>query len=87
MKKNGGSRNTLGVSVSKKVGNSVVRHRIKRLVKEIYRLEEDEWMKGMDIVFIARNHAAECSFAELSKTVHDLKKRVEKMIAREGKSK
>ena len=87
MKKNGGSRNTLGVSVSKKVGNSVVRHRIKRLVKEIYRLEEDEWMKGMDIVFIARNHSAECSFAELKKTVHDLKKRVEKMISKEEKSK
>ena len=42
--------NLLGISVSKKVGNSVVRHRVKRLVKESYRLHEDIFNSGLNIV-------------------------------------
>ena len=38
---NGTGCNRLGISVSRKVGNSVVRHRLKRLLKEAYRLHED----------------------------------------------
>ena len=37
---NGLDKNRLGISVSKKVGNSVIRHRITRLVRESYRLHE-----------------------------------------------
>ena len=46
--------NRLGISVSKKVGNSVVRHRITRLIRESYRLQEDKFSSGLDIVVIAR---------------------------------
>ena len=46
--------NLLGISVSKKVGNSVVRHRVKRLVKESYRLHEDIFNSGLNIVITAR---------------------------------
>ncbi|MDO4966621.1 MAG: ribonuclease P protein component [Lachnospiraceae bacterium] len=46
--------NRIGISVSKKVGNSVIRHRIKRLVKESYRLHENMFNSGLDIVVIAR---------------------------------
>ena len=49
--------NRLGISVSKKVGNSVVRHRIKRLVNESYRLHDNEFNSGLDIVILARNSA------------------------------
>ena len=46
--------NRIGISVSKKVGNSVVRHRITRLIRESYRLNEQKFVGGLDIVVIAR---------------------------------
>ena len=56
--------NRLGISVSKKVGNSVVRHRVKRLIKESYRLQENIFNSGLDIVVIARNNAAGFTYQE-----------------------
>ncbi len=44
----------LGVSVSKKVGNSIVRHRLARLIREAFRLHADEVKIGYDIVVVAR---------------------------------
>jgi len=46
--------NRVGISVSKKVGNSVIRHRLTRLIRESYRLNESLFMKGFDIVVIGR---------------------------------
>jgi len=57
VKENDKSATRLGISVSKKVGNSVVRHRIKRLIRESARLHFDELKKGCDIVVIARSSA------------------------------
>ena len=51
---NGLEENRIGISVSKKVGNSVVRHRIKRLIKESYRLHEEMFHSSWDIVVVAR---------------------------------
>ena len=50
--------NRLGISVSKKVGNSVVRHRVVRLVRESYRLNEEKFNSGLDMVVVARSSAA-----------------------------
>ena len=52
--KNDTDRNRLGISVSKKVGNSVVRHRVTRLIREAYRLNEDKFEQGYDFVIVAR---------------------------------
>ena len=49
--------NRVGISVSKKVGNSIVRHRLTRLIRESYRLHEDMFNSGLDIVVIARMNA------------------------------
>lgn len=61
-RKNGLEINRLGISASKKVGNSVVRHKIKRLVKEAYRLEEASFLAGYDMVVVARKEAASMDF-------------------------
>ena len=52
--KNDSDRNRLGISVSKKVGNSVVRHRVTRLIREAYRLNRANIDVGYDIVIVAR---------------------------------
>lgn len=62
---NGNDFNRLGISVSKKVGNSVVRHRIKRCIKESYRLHEDMSNSGLDIVVIARRGASDIGYHEI----------------------
>ena len=56
--------NRLGISVSKKVGNSVIRHHLTRLIREIYRLHEDMLNNGLDIVVIARSTARDISYHE-----------------------
>ena len=58
-------RNRLGISVSKKVGNSVIRHHVTRLIRESYRLQEDMFNSGLDIVVIARNTAKDISYHEV----------------------
>ena len=58
-------KNRIGISVSKKVGNSVVRHRLCRLVRESYRQHEKEFHRGVDIVVVARVSAKERTFREI----------------------
>ena len=60
-----GSKNRGGISVSKKVGNSVVRHRITRLIRESYRLNEKKFVGGLDMIVIARPGAKERNFFEI----------------------
>ena len=59
------NKNRLGISVSKKVGNSVVRHRVTRLIRESYRLNEKKFKNGLDMVVIARPSAKNKSFKEI----------------------
>ena len=68
------NKNRLGISVSKKVGNSVVRHHITRLVRESYRLHEEIFNSGLDIVVIARNSAASVSYHEVESAMLHLGK-------------
>ena len=57
VRKNDLDRNRYGITVSKKVGNSVVRHRVTRLIRESIRLNVEKFENGYDIVIIARNTA------------------------------
>ena len=63
--RNGLKKNKLGISVSKKVGNSIVRHRLTRQIREIYRLQEDNFICGIDIVVIVRNSAKGKNYHEI----------------------
>ena len=66
--------NRFGVSVSKKIGNSVVRHRMKRLLKECFRLQEDMFNSSLDIVVIVRKGADSLDYEEVKKSVFHLMK-------------
>lgn len=74
IKENGTDRNRIGISVSKKVGNSVVRHRVTRLVRESYRLHEAVFNSGLDIVIVARVNAAAVGYEEIEKALLHLGK-------------
>ena len=74
VKENGLEKNRLGVSVSKKVGNSIVRHRITRLIRESYRLHEDMFNSGLDMVVIARISAKDRSMSEIESALLHLGK-------------
>ncbi len=67
--------NRLGVSVSKKVGNSVVRSRVTRLIKESYRLQEENISTGYDIIVIARNSMNGLSYKETFSSLRHLLKK------------
>lgn len=47
----------LGITVSSKVGNAVVRSRIRRRLREVFRKRRGELPVGIDVVFIARSGA------------------------------
>ena len=64
-RKNKFSCNRLGLTVSPKVGNAVKRNRIRRILREIYRVLELE--QGYDIVIVARKSSALKSFCEIQK--------------------
>lgn len=78
--------NRIGISVSKKVGNSVIRHRVKRLIKESLRLNGSLFNIGLDIVVIARVNAVGKSYKEIESAVMHLAKHLKCIIRTEGNS-
>lgn len=71
---NGLDKNRIGISVSKKVGNSVIRHRVTRLIRESYRLHEGVFNSGLDIVIVARAGAAIVGYNEIESALLHLVK-------------
>ena len=68
------NKNRLGISVSKKVGNSVVRHHLTRLIRESYRLSEEHFRRGYDIVVIARTSAKDKNYHDVESALIHLGK-------------
>ena len=58
-------RNEVGITVSKKLGGAVVRNRTRRRLREVYRLHEEQFTPGWDIVVVARTRAVNAQFDKL----------------------
>jgi ribonuclease P protein component len=71
------NRVRLGISVSKKLGGAVVRNRLKRLFREVFRQNKHRYRPGYDLVWIARKPMLELNFDQLNK-------RLDKVLARAG---
>ena len=76
-RKNGQSFNRLGLTVGTKVGKATVRNRVRRRLKESYRLREGTVKTGYDIIIVARAAAADARFALLDRHLASLLKRLE----------
>ena len=89
VRKTDGGQSRIGISVSKKVGNSVVRHHLARLVRESFRLNRDTLEEGLDIIVVARAAAKDSDYKTIERAfmhlcgLHNIKKnRSENMINR-----
>ena len=58
--------NRVGVTVGKKLGHAVVRNRVRRRLREVYRLHEDQFLPGWDIVVVARSRCISADFGKLT---------------------
>ena len=61
--------NRVGITVSKKLGKAHIRNRTRRRLREVYRLNEEIFQPGWDIVMVARTKAVDASFDSLIKSV------------------
>ena len=59
--------NRVGITVGKKLGKAVTRNRVRRRLREIYRLHEAQFQPGYDLVVVARSQAVYASFSQLTK--------------------
>ena len=60
-------RNRLGVTVSTKLGHAVVRNRVRRRIREIFRLSQGKMQQGYDCIVVARTRAAPADYWELKR--------------------
>ena len=67
--------NRLGISISKKVGNSVVRHKIKRRIRDIFYKNNDDLKKVYDIVIVCKNKINDISYKEINRNFIELCKK------------
>ena len=65
-RKNRSQTNRVGLTVGKKLGKAVVRNRVRRRLREVYRLHEDRFAPGWDIVVVARSRCIGADFAKLT---------------------
>ena len=73
---NGSQNNRIGLTVSAKLAHAVCRNRVRRRLREIYRLHEQEFRPGYDIVVVARSRAIDAPYGELERAYLSLARRL-----------
>ena len=74
-RKNRTDSNRVGITVGKKLGKAHIRNRTRRRIREVYRLNEEKFLPGWDIVVVARSRAVEAPFDKLTKSYLSLAKK------------
>ena len=74
-RKNRTGTNRVGITVSKKLGKAHIRNQVRRRFREVYRLNEEAFQPGWDIVIVARSKAVDAPFADLTKAYLSLAKK------------
>lgn len=76
-RKNQLGKNRVGITVSAKLGKAVVRNRVRRRLREIYRLQESRFLPGYDLVVVARGRAVTASFPQLQEAYLSLAEKLQ----------
>ena len=74
-RKNRTDGNRVGITVGKKLGKAHIRNRTRRRIREVYRLNEEAFLPGWDIVVVARSKAVDAEFSRLTKSYLSLGKK------------
>lgn len=82
-RKNRTATNRVGITVSKKLGHAVVRNRVRRRFREVYRLNEDKFQPGWDIVIVARTKSIDADFQKLESGLLALAQKAGILVASE----
>ena len=75
-RRNRSQANRVGITVSKKLGKAHIRNRTRRRIREVYRLNEEKFRPGWDIVVVARSKAVDAPFDKLAKSYLSLAKKL-----------
>lgn len=75
-RRNGSQGNRIGITVSRKLGHAVVRNRVRRRLREIYRLHEANFLPGWDVVVVARSRAVTASYQSLERAYLSLARKL-----------
>ena len=76
-RRNGSSGNRIGYTVSAKLGHAVVRNRVRRRLREIYRLNESRFKPGFDLVVVVRSRAVDAPYKKLEGAYLSLAEKLE----------
>jgi ribonuclease P protein component len=74
----------LGVSVSKKIGNAIVRNRLRRMMKEIIRLKKEMMAPHFDYILIARKPCAEMDYQAMEKSIYHVVRKASLLKRNDG---
>ena len=84
-RRNRTNTNRVGITVSKKLGKAHIRNRIRRRLREVYRLNEEKFQPGWDIVIVARSKALDAPFDQLVKSYLALAKKAGILVSEDAK--
>ena len=74
--KNNQNKNKIGIAISKKIGKAVKRNRIKRLIRESYRMQKEKLLQGYNLVFVwNKNQIADCKYNQIKEDMENIFKR------------
>jgi ribonuclease P protein component len=80
VKRNGRAYSRVGLTISSKVGIAVVRVRLRRQLRELFRKRRTQWPPGVDVVLVVRTSAAEASFAELTRAFEGVTRKLQRLF-------